>query len=152
MRFWTRDNLQSGDVNLPSAWKWGQHEDGSWSDSNPASDADQWMAYALLLAAERWNEPDYRRQAKGLLNLTDLETLELKGKRWLFPGPWAATDLQKGGPLRLNLLFCPLPGGPLSGGSRSRLGGNDCGSLRALGATDGDRYALPDWLFLIQKR
>lgn len=105
MRIWTRDNLQSGDIHALPAWKWGQREDGGWGilDANPASDADQWMAYALLLAANQWNEPAYRHQAQGLLEeIWEIETLELGSERWMLPGPWAATDLEKGGPLRLN--------------------------------------------------
>ena len=88
MRIWTRDNLQSGDIHALPAWKWGQREDGSWGilDANPASDADQWMAYALLLAANQWNEPAYRHQAQGLLEeIWEIETLELGSERWMLP-------------------------------------------------------------------
>lgn len=59
---WTRDNLASGSLerSLP-AWKWGRAEDGKWTvlDRNSASDADLWMAYALIQAGGLWRENEY---------------------------------------------------------------------------------------------
>jgi endoglucanase len=101
MRSWTQDNLQGGEDEVLPAWLWGEKEDNTWGilDSNPASDADQWMAYSLLLAAELWEEPDYRRQALGLMNAIWEEETEMIGERRLMlPGPWAKQDQ----PLRLN--------------------------------------------------
>jgi endo-1,4-beta-D-glucanase Y len=61
---WTQDNLAGGDLaaRLP-AWSWGKAADGSWKilDQNPASDADLWMAYALLEAGRLWHESRYER-------------------------------------------------------------------------------------------
>ena len=61
---WTQDNLAGGDLTqrLP-AWSWGKSPDGSWKilDPNPASDADLWMAYALLEAGRLWHEPRYEK-------------------------------------------------------------------------------------------
>lgn len=88
---WTRDNLQAGDPEELPAWRWGRRPDGTWSvlDANPASDADQWMAWALLLAAERWKAPAYRTQALGLLKrIWDEETAQAGPRRVLLPGPW----------------------------------------------------------------
>lgn len=60
---WTQANLAQGDLtaHLP-AWLWGQKPDGRWAvlDSNPASDADLWMAYALLEAGRLWQSPHYQ--------------------------------------------------------------------------------------------
>src|SRR5438105_1905284 len=46
---WTEINLASGDLtsHLP-AWSWGKNPNNKWGvlDSNSASDADLWMAYA----------------------------------------------------------------------------------------------------------
>ena len=57
---WTKSNMAGADIgqNLP-AWLWGKRDDGKWGaiDSNSASDADLWMAYALLEAARVWNAP-----------------------------------------------------------------------------------------------
>jgi len=67
---WTQNNLAQGDLtrHLP-AWQWGHHEakgddkDASpaWGvlDSNPASDADLWIAYTLLEAGRLWHERSY---------------------------------------------------------------------------------------------
>lgn len=59
---WTINNLAQGDLtaHLP-AWLWGKKDDGQWGvlDSNPASDADMWIAYALGEAGRLWNVRRY---------------------------------------------------------------------------------------------
>ena len=59
---WTQDNLAQGDLtaHLP-AWLWGQNDAGEWGvlDTNPASDADVWMAYALIEAGHLWQSSAY---------------------------------------------------------------------------------------------
>jgi endoglucanase len=151
MRSWTRDNLQGGmDETLP-AWKWGPADDGSWGvmDENPAADADQWMAYALLLGAELWGEADYRRQALGIIDaIWNEETQVVGGRRYLLPGPWAKTS--EGGPLRLNpSYFLPFVWRAFA----------DLDSDHDWSGLVDDHYALlseimaegelpPDWLFL----
>lgn len=90
---WTRDNLQGGRGEALPAWKWGKRKDGTWGvlDPQPASDADQWMAWALLLAADRWKEPAYRTQGLAIAGAVwTEETTELGGRRVLLPGAWAA--------------------------------------------------------------
>ena len=61
---WTEANLANGDltVRLP-AWNWGRNPDGSWKviDTNPASDADVWMAYTLLEAGHLWHDSRYEK-------------------------------------------------------------------------------------------
>jgi len=92
VRTWTLDNLQGGDPTALPAWRWGRRPDGSWAVIDPmsASDADQLIAYALLLAAKRWNDPKYQHDALGLLaRIWEEETLVLAGNRVLLPGPWA---------------------------------------------------------------
>jgi endoglucanase len=67
---WTSDNLAAGQLGekLPG-WHWGLREDGSWGmkDPNSASDADLWIAYALLEAARLWKAPQYATTARQLL-------------------------------------------------------------------------------------
>lgn len=64
---WTTDNLAQGDLTarLP-AWSWGKAPDGSWRvlDSNPAADADLWMAYALCEAGRLWKVPRYEKMGE----------------------------------------------------------------------------------------
>ncbi len=61
---WTENNLAQGDLTarLP-AWSWGKAPDGSWHvlDSNPAADADLWMAYSLCEAGRLWKVPRYEK-------------------------------------------------------------------------------------------
>lgn len=98
---WTLNNLQGGDPARLPAWRWGPREDGTWGvlDPMPASDADEWLAWALLGAADRWSRPDYRDRALWLLErLWEEETLVVGGRRVLLPGPWAKTTV----PIRLN--------------------------------------------------
>jgi len=69
---WTEANLARGDLsqNLP-AWSWGKRPDNSWGvlDENSASDADLWVAYALLEAGRLWGNSAYSAQGKHLLSL-----------------------------------------------------------------------------------
>ncbi|WP_459614927.1 cellulose synthase complex periplasmic endoglucanase BcsZ [Bordetella sp. 2513F-2] len=59
---WTEANLAQGDLgaHLP-AWLWGRAPDGQWRvlDANSASDADLWIAYALLEAGRIWGVHGY---------------------------------------------------------------------------------------------
>ena len=92
VRAWTRDNLQGGDPARLPAWSWGRREDGSWGvlDAAPASDADQWIAWALLGAAARWQDPTAGADALALLDaIWAEETAQVGGTRVLLPGPWA---------------------------------------------------------------
>lgn len=77
------------------AWKWGEREDGTWGiiDGNFASDADIDAVTALILAARRWNRPEYVDLAR--LKLADLWAqstvtalvVEDHPPRYLLPGP-----------------------------------------------------------------
>ncbi|MGS0536213.1 cellulose synthase complex periplasmic endoglucanase BcsZ [Pseudoalteromonas sp. SaAl2] len=59
---WTQINLAEGDLStrLP-AWQWGINKQGQETilDSNPASDSDLWIAYALSQAAQLWQDRRY---------------------------------------------------------------------------------------------
>jgi cellulose synthase (UDP-forming) len=59
---WTRDHLQVRADRL-LAWKW----KGRVLDANAATDADQDVALALLLAARRFGDEGYRRDARAIL-------------------------------------------------------------------------------------
>jgi endoglucanase len=123
---WTRDNLQGGDGAVLPAWRWGERG-GAWGviDPNPAADADVWMAYALVLAAQRWHEPRYRGQARGLLAaIWDQEVREVGPWTLLLPGPWAVGQ----DPVRLNpSYFLPF-------------------AFRSFAAVDPER----DWMALVE--
>lgn len=111
---WAEQNLcagQSIDRQLP-AWRWGRRGDGSWGvlDPNAASDADLWIAYALLEAARLWSKPQYGTAALGLLNLIAArEVRELPGLGTVLL-PWPADAVPPADPpvLRLNPSYLPL--------------------------------------------
>ncbi|WP_438942882.1 cellulose synthase complex periplasmic endoglucanase BcsZ [Paraburkholderia piptadeniae] len=89
---WTEVNLAEGDLatHLP-AWLWGRRTDGEFAvlDANAASDADLWIAYALLEAGALWGERSYF--ARGALlarHVLDAETAYVPGLGLtLLPGP-----------------------------------------------------------------
>lgn len=108
---WSRHNLSGGrpDQQLP-AWLWGQGKSGQWGvlDDNSASDADLWMAYALLEAGRLWNRPGYVRAGQRMLVLVrEQESAALTGLGTLvLPG---ARGFVHGGRWRLNPSYLPLP-------------------------------------------
>ncbi len=88
---WTRDNLAGGDLKtrLP-AWHWGQTGETSWGvvDPNSASDADLWIAYALLQAGRLWKRDDYSAEGRALLGLIETQEVRRAGPlTLLLPGP-----------------------------------------------------------------
>lgn len=88
---WTQNNLAAGDLasRLP-AWSWGEKADKSWGvqDANPASDADMWIAYALIEAGRLWGEPRYSALGEVLLaRIEKEEVVDLPGFGFmLLPG------------------------------------------------------------------
>jgi endoglucanase len=108
---WTENNLCAGDITaqLP-AWLWGKRADGSWDvmDSNPASDADVWIAYALGEAGRLWNERRYRALSSLLAaRILREETADLPGLgRSLLPAPKGFTKGKNR--WRLNPSYMPL--------------------------------------------
>lgn len=93
---WSENNLVRKSQGLGRdrlwAWKWGKKPDNQWGvlDANFASDADIDAAVALILAARRWNQPQYLTLAKTKLqDLWEFSTVVPKGseRRYLLPGP-----------------------------------------------------------------
>lgn len=96
---WAENNLARKDaegnrIDSLWAWKWGQKETGEWAtiDPNFASDADIDAITALILAAYRWNCPEYLEAARvKLADLWQYGTVVLPdGSRQLLPGPEAS--------------------------------------------------------------
>lgn len=67
---WMQREMAQNDLTrfLP-AWKWGQRQGSDWGvlDSNPASDADMWLAYTLLQAGKLWQAPEYTKLGQAVL-------------------------------------------------------------------------------------
>lgn len=145
---WTESNLSGGSLaqRLP-AWQWGRTSDGGWGvlDPNPASDAELWIAYALLEAARLWGEPAYRTLGRALLALVVREeVIVLPGLgHMLLPWP---KSVGKGPVWRLNASYLPLqllrrfhqedPTGPWN-----EIATN---TVRMIGATAPQGF-VPDW-------
>jgi endoglucanase len=78
---WTREHLRRPDGLL--SWRWA---DGRVADGEPASDADLDAARALLIAAERFDEPAYEKDGRSLARaVAEHET----AGGILVAGPWA---------------------------------------------------------------
>lgn len=93
---WAETNLARRDaagkrIDQLWSWKWGRSPEAGWSilDRNFASDGDIDAVTALILAARRWNCPEYLELARvKLWDLWNLSTVMLpSSKRYLLPGP-----------------------------------------------------------------
>lgn len=108
---WTENNLCSGDITaqLP-AWLWGRRDDETWGvlDSNSASDADLWIAYALGEAGRLWSDRRYRALSS-LISARVLreETSNLPGLGTCLL-PAAKGFAETAGSWRLNPSYMPL--------------------------------------------
>lgn len=88
---WTRKNLRRKDGKL-FAWKWGKHCDESMGilDEHTASDADEDIALALIVAGSRWDEPALIKTAQNLLHdIWNIDVIEANGIAFMGPGDWA---------------------------------------------------------------
>ncbi|MBT8515613.1 cellulase [Polynucleobacter paneuropaeus] len=109
---WTIENLAYNNLEtkLP-AWSWGKSSDSSWKvlDENSASDADLWLAYALLEAGRLWHRNEYIRDANHILmNVKQKSIVSLPGfGKMLLPGPigFATTPNL----WQLNPSYLPIP-------------------------------------------
>ncbi len=106
---WTENNLSAGDMSqqLP-AWIWGKTGE-SWGviDANSASDADLWIAYALLEASRVWCNPAYADKARALGELIlNKESMEVSGLGLsILPG--RTGFVQDDGAVKLNPSYLP---------------------------------------------
>lgn len=109
---WTEANLADGDLTarLP-AWLWGRNDQDEWGviDANAASDADTWMAYALIEAGRLWQTPRYAALGRLLADRVRREAVaDLPGLGpTLLPAP---AGFQTGPDRwRLNPSYLPVP-------------------------------------------
>lgn len=91
----TRNTLKRPKDHL-FGWRFGKRNDGKYGfiedgGNNSASDADSDIALSLILASYRWNEKKYKDSALLILkDLWDIETVNVKGSRYLIAGNWAS--------------------------------------------------------------
>jgi endoglucanase len=136
---WTHDELQRPDGLF--AWSWRQ---GAVRDDMPAADADVEIAWALVLAGERFDDPDLRLQGVDVAAAVLDHQVEPVGEELvLAAGPWATGD-----PLVLNPSYL-IPEAfralhAASGDDRWDLVDRSGHSLLASLTEDGSRLP-PDW-------
>jgi endo-1,4-beta-D-glucanase Y len=88
---WTKTHLKRPHDHL-LGWRWGDGQFGTpkgLMETDNATDADQDIAYALLLAGKQWNEPGYTTDGLNIVqDLWRLNVQELDGRYYLVPGTW----------------------------------------------------------------
>lgn len=90
---WTKNYLYNQQYGLFS-WLWANNN-GNWQvqESNTASDADVDIAFALILASQKWNDKAYLSDAKSILNnIWQRETFQINGMRVLVAGSEQAQE------------------------------------------------------------
>lgn len=136
---WTRENLQRDDKLLSTEWA-----GGAVKDPEPASDADLDAARALLLAAERFDDPEYRDHGLELTRaILARETVAVEGRPVLAAGPWA----REAGPMLNPSYFDPRAYALLAAATRDERWKQLAESSRNLAAElVGQPPSLPpDW-------
>lgn len=84
---WAKNNLQRKDYLF--AWLWGANSKGEYKalDENSAADADVDIAFALILAYERWGETQYLQDAQNIIcSIWNNETRRIGSYLVLMPG------------------------------------------------------------------
>jgi endo-1,4-beta-D-glucanase Y len=88
---WTKLNLKRPNDAL-LGWRWGDGELGTrlgLMELDNAADADQDIAYALLLAGKQWHRSDYTQDGQNIVkDLWRLNVQHLDGRYYLIPGTW----------------------------------------------------------------
>ncbi|HEX2910350.1 MAG TPA: glycosyl hydrolase family 8 [Chloroflexia bacterium] len=89
---WSLNNLQKPRGDKLFAYLWGRTSDNNWKviDRNAATDADQDIAFALLLASRKWGDPRYQTLAQEIIgDIWNKTVVTVKGRPYLTAGDWA---------------------------------------------------------------
>lgn len=87
---WTKSNLQTRPKDKLFSWLW---QNGKVGDINPATDADQDIAYTLYLAYKQWGDEAYLRSSLEIVrDIWKVETELIQGVRYVGAGNWAVND------------------------------------------------------------
>lgn len=95
----TKLNLKRPKDNLFS-WQWGKLHNGKYGvlpngGINTATDADEDIALALILASRRWNDNSYASAAKDIIgDIWDKETGNSQNNRYIIAGNWADSQTE----------------------------------------------------------
>ncbi len=148
---WTKGHLQVRKTDALSAWSWGELPNGGMApiDFNNASDGDICIAWALLLAREKWNLPTLQDEASRILSsIRSYLLLEKFGKTLLLPGYYGFAHANT---VTVNPSYLVLPAFKVFGryGDRVLWQRVYDESLSLLKETSFGRWQLPaDWLLL----
>ena len=85
---WTKDHMQYRTNDKLFSWLWEKRgEKYVQIDSETASDADQDIALALLMAYKQWGDPTYLKNAQNIISdIWTHEVVEIDGKHYLVSG------------------------------------------------------------------
>lgn len=89
---WTHDNLELPRGDNLFAYLWGRNPDNSWKvlDKSDATDADQDIAFALILAGQQWHKPEYQQQAIPIMQaIWQKLVVTVNGQPYLTAGDWS---------------------------------------------------------------
>lgn len=89
---WTKQHIQRADKLF--SWQFSVDDGGTVtiSDENSATDADTDIAYALLLAGNKWNRAEFTREGRDIVrSIWENETAETISGRHVTAGNWADT-------------------------------------------------------------
>jgi endo-1,4-beta-D-glucanase Y len=88
---WTQTHMRRPHDHL-LGWRWSNGENGAPKglvETENATDADQDIAYALLVAGKKWKQPRYTQDGLSMVrDLWRLNVQALDGKYYLTPGTW----------------------------------------------------------------
>lgn len=93
---WSKNNLQREDYLF--SWLWGENAKGEYKvlDENAATDADIDIAFALILAYEKWGKYQYLQEAIPIIHsIWDKETKKVGKYLVLTPGPAQTSNENK---------------------------------------------------------
>ncbi len=89
---WTKTHMKRPHDHL-LGWRWGDGQFGvplGLMETDNATDADQDIAYALLLAGKQWNEPAYLTDGQAMIqDIWRLNVQAVEGRYYLVPGTWS---------------------------------------------------------------
>lgn len=88
---WTKTNLQTRPNDNLLAWRWGDTGGGKMGViyNEFATDADQDVAYSLLKAGQKWNDPTYTAEAKKMIGDLYNKAVFTRGDRtFILAGDW----------------------------------------------------------------
>ena len=144
---WTRQNLQRNDALF--AWRWQPDAAPPVTDYNNATDGDILIAWALLLAYEKWRQQQYLDEGEKILSaIADILIVNFGGFTTLLPGSMHFIDDNE---LTVNFSYYILPAFALF----ARYGDKQIweklyrDSLQMIVQTETNHIPLaPDWLNL----